>query len=314
MINFTCKTNPPEAVPAKVACPEGSKNALSGTSSFLPGTISYNKHCEPSHQLFIGGLLNETSLAELQVYLRSLVGSHSWLTVRLMQRVKRGTFSGYGIIRNLSSAEKNFLLSLKKIRFQGTLLGMQEFLKKRSEISKIQQERDSRTVFLNGLKGILKERDLERHFSTFGEVNHIQISTYLESKRYKGFGFVEFAGSESVEKVLSRPHHMINGIEVRCEQSKSTSTGCQSKSKIPAALDTKTSHHQQKAEQKNHKQKNKPNQPSRLREGQDGSTLSFREALKSSADGVNSNHYLHNIMLRPSYPVLKSVSPAGCSQ
>jgi hypothetical protein len=86
-------------------------------------------------QLFIGGMSNSTDLIELQHHLKAMAKCpHSGLYISVVKRLKRKTFSGYGIIKNIDSQDAEFLLGVGHFKFEGCWFGIKPFLKNKSVI------------------------------------------------------------------------------------------------------------------------------------------------------------------------------------
>lgn len=182
----------------------------------------YNRAVNPRKEsLFIGGMTCSTNLSELQQHLRLLAGTNSGLFISMVSRIKRRSFSGYGIIKNVDPKTAEKLLQVKNFKFQGCWYGVKPFLKKKSEILNIRNKRAQKKVYLNGLCAPLSEIDIEQHFSKFGQVLHVQISKHPGTGSYKGFGFVEFDLLESAQLALKTHHHLVNGVTLACQQTNS---------------------------------------------------------------------------------------------
>lgn len=171
-------------------------------------------------QLFIGGMSSNTDLLALQNYLKAITTPHSGLYISIVKRLKRKTFSGYGTIKNISQEDANKLLSIGNFKFGGCWYGVKPFLKKKSAINSLRNERTAKKIYIKGITSNISEADLENYFSRFGEVLHVQIGKHQESGYYKGFGFVEFDAMEAVNTVTSIVRHFLKDAELRCEQSK----------------------------------------------------------------------------------------------
>ena len=180
----------------------------------LPNKTSGSKKVS----LFIGGMTCSTNLSELQHHLRTLAGTNSGLFISMVNRIKRKSFSGYGIIKNVDQKAAETLLQTKNFKFQGCWYGIKPFLKKKSEISKIRKDRAEKKVYLNGLEESLAEGDLEAYFAKYGQVLHVQISKHPGSSKYKGFGFVEFESHEAANQALSQHQHDVKGVSIVCQQ------------------------------------------------------------------------------------------------
>lgn len=175
---------------------------------------------QPYYQLFIGGMSSHTDLRRLQEHLKFIIRSKTDIRVSLVRRLRRNTFSGYGIIKNLTEADSKSLLAIGNFKLDGCWFGLKPFFKKKSDILSVRYERDLKKIYISGLTSALTESDLERYFSQFGHVNHIQISKFQNSHYYKGFGFLEFLNQESIPLVLQNSIHKIKGINVSVEKSK----------------------------------------------------------------------------------------------
>lgn len=197
----------------------GSQCGLDSSSQHRRATGSRKEN------LFIGGMSCSTNLSELQQYLRSMTGTSSGLFISMVSRIKRKSFSGYGIIKNVDPQTAEYLLQIKNFKFQGCWYGIKPFLKKKSEISKARLERAIKKVYLNGLREDIKEHDLETYFSKYGQVLHVQISKHLGTLRYKGFGFVEFGTSESAKLALDIHRHAIKGHTILCQETNNPKKG-----------------------------------------------------------------------------------------
>lgn len=186
--------------------------------------------------LFIGGMTSCTDLSALQRHLRLLAGTNSGLFVSMVSRIKRKTFSGYGIIKNVDASAADVLLQIKNFKFQDCWYGIKPFLKKKSDISKLKSERAHKKVFLSGITPDLVEDDLEVYFRKYGEVLHVQISKQPGSNEYKGFGFVEFDSSHSAQSILTLQSLSIKGVTVFCHHASFSS-----KPKEPGVRSTSSS-------------------------------------------------------------------------
>lgn len=55
-------------------------------------------------------------------------------------------------------------------------------------------------LFVGGLDRSIRGQDLNTHFSEFGEVVFARVILDRETRRSKGFGFVEFANEDDASK------------------------------------------------------------------------------------------------------------------
>jgi len=75
-------------------------------------------------------------------------------------------------------------------------------------------EEDDRKLFVGGLSWETTTKDLKEYFEKFGEVTNATLKTDLETRKSRGFGFVVFAASESVDKVVEEKEHKLHGRNI----------------------------------------------------------------------------------------------------
>lgn len=242
--------------------------------------------------LFIGGMSCSTNLSELQQHLRLLSGVDTGLFISMVNRMKRRTFSGYGIIKDIEPEVAQILLQIRNFKFQGCWFGLKPFLKKKSEISKIRTQRAHRKVYLNHITEAIGETDLESYFCKYGNVLHVQISKHLGTDRYKGFGFVEFDTVESAQQVLAVRKHGIKGIIVICQRTNNSEKGADSFTR----RNTSSSHMLAECLVRTSKLSSvcKPIKPARKAT----STTQKLSDLQNMASRIDGNHILANIVFR----------------
>ena len=66
-------------------------------------------------------------------------------------------------------------------------------------------------LFVGGLNWQMRGNDLREEFSPYGEIVFARVNLDRETKRSKGFGFVEFANAEDAAKAKTE----MDGKEVR---------------------------------------------------------------------------------------------------
>jgi len=122
--------------------------------------------------------------------------------------------------KGLISIDLDKLLALKTFKYLDSWIGIKPYLTKKNDIKQLKQDKDNRKIHIKGINFRVSEADLEAYFSTYGTINHIQINKNQSTGSYKGFGFIEFADESSIKCVTATPVHIIKGVNLFCEKSK----------------------------------------------------------------------------------------------
>lgn len=80
----------------------------------------------------------------------------------------------------------------------------------------------SLTLFVGKLPWTVSKRELELHFTQFGEVSKAEVAFNEQTGLSRGYGFVSYTNPNSFVKALRTEHQMLEGALLEISQLKNT--------------------------------------------------------------------------------------------
>jgi len=75
-----------------------------------------------------------------------------------------------------------------------------------------------RKLFVGGLPQEAKDTDIKEYFSTFGEIENVNLKTDPNTGRSRGFAFVVFKEPSSLVDASANENHVVKGKKVTCKK------------------------------------------------------------------------------------------------
>ena len=190
---------------------KNNKNNPSNNTNNKNSTLA-DENLDYSRRVFVGGLEDDTSEADLKKYF-SQFGKIKSVEIIFNRRTGESKSFGFIFCDNTKTVKK--ILS-RGHKLHGRVIDVNEaFDKERVRRTAWKIISPERKLFVLGLKMRLCVEDLEDYFSTFGSVRRCYIIKDPRNRR-KVYGYVEFYSQYSVESVLTKSNHLINKVTVRC--------------------------------------------------------------------------------------------------
>lgn len=220
--------NSPPTISKNISCSASHQTRLpfSGYHPYMTSSSSHssslNNMQDPKKhdKLFIGGISLNVDIPHLEQLLKQFVQAKGLISISMVKQIKSNNYSGYGYLSSTCPEDLDKLLALKTFKYLDSWIGIKPYLTKKNDIKQLKQDKDNRKIHIKGINFRVSEADLEEYFSTYGTINHIQINKNQSTGSYKGFGFIEFAHESSIKSVTASPVHIIKGVSLYCEKSK----------------------------------------------------------------------------------------------
>ncbi|VVC42254.1 RNA recognition motif domain [Cinara cedri] len=159
---------------------------------------------EQFRKLFIGGLNYTTTNDSLKEFFEK------WgdiVDVVVMKDPVTKRSRGFGFITYSKASMVDDAMSNRPHKIDGREVETKRAVP-RDDIDKPDIAWTVKKMFISGIKDQTEE-DLREYFAQYGNILNIQIVTDKETGQRKGFGFIEFDDSDSVDKaVLIKTHHV----------------------------------------------------------------------------------------------------------
>ncbi|CAL4121782.1 unnamed protein product [Meganyctiphanes norvegica] len=151
---------------------------------------------DPKCKLFVGGLGRSTTEDSIKNYFES----YGNITVKLAVNQETGQSKGFAFITFPQPDSVDQVQANRPHKIDGRDVGTTRVLPK--DENGVADNTQVKKIFVARVKGPVEEDNLRQVFGEYGNVVSVTIPTDKESGRQKGFIFVEYDDTDSVDKVI----------------------------------------------------------------------------------------------------------------
>ncbi|KAL3314329.1 hypothetical protein Ciccas_007056 [Cichlidogyrus casuarinus] len=167
---------------------------------------------DQNKKLFIGGLSQDTD----ENALKEFYSQWGEITdVVVMKEPRTGKSRGFGFVTFADEASVDAAQSKRPHEINNKKVDSKRAMPREDSSPEIHATVNK--IFVRSLKPEITDQDLREYFSYFGEIADATVVKNKENNTSRGFGFVTFADTDSVDKIILKCPHEINGnkIEVK---------------------------------------------------------------------------------------------------
>lgn len=166
-------------------------------------------------KVFIGGVPRTVTDEEYSQYFRSF----GEVTDCILMRDAEGVCRGFGFVtyKDQSSYDAVFQAELQ-------LRGSRLDARKAVPMNEVRENKSGVKVFVGGLVPEVDKPKLQEFFSQYGAIEDAIVMMDSTTGRSRGFGFVTFVDSSSVEELLVNPRFEFCGKRIECKRAQPSAT------------------------------------------------------------------------------------------
>jgi len=166
-------------------------------------------------KIFIGGVPRTVTDEEYSQYFRSFGAVSDCILMRDSEGVCRGF--GFVTYKNQSSYDAVFQAQLQ-------LRGSKLDARKAVPRNEVRENKSGVKVFVGGLVPEVDKQKLQEFFGQYGAIEDAIVMMDSATGRSRGFGFVTFVDSSSVEELLVNPRFEFCGKQIECKRAQPSAT------------------------------------------------------------------------------------------
>jgi len=164
-------------------------------------------------RIFVGGLTMSTTNEDLYSHFRTF-GEIFKAEIIYNRKTKKTKGFAFITCGNMQTYEK---ILLSEHLINGKLVDCNSAFKK-VEGKEAHISKEGRTIFVGGLSRDITEQDLLDYFCTVGKIQHAYVIGNDITRHCKGFGYVVFEDSSSLENAVSLHDPRIKGTRINIRQ------------------------------------------------------------------------------------------------
>lgn len=165
---------------------------------------------EQLRKLFIGGLSYTTTEDSLSEFF-SQWGDLTDCVVMQDPGTKRSR--GFGFVTFKEAKMVDQCMSQRPHKLDGREVEAKRAVS-REESNKPGIHKSVKRLFMGGVKENITEPDVKAYFSSYGNVESVELLTDKQTGKKRGFGFVNFDDYDVVDKIVQTRRHTISGVSI----------------------------------------------------------------------------------------------------
>uniref|UniRef100_F6Z145 RRM domain-containing protein n=1 Tax=Ciona intestinalis TaxID=7719 RepID=F6Z145_CIOIN len=174
---------------------------------------------EQLRKLFIGGISYETTDESMNDYFSKYGKIEDCVVIK---DSSTGRSKGFGFVTFETEAEADACMDDRPHTLNSRQIDVKRAVSREiKESVKPGAHFQVKKIFIGGLKDGCDETNLKEYFGQFGTIETFELPLERDSEKPRGFAFITFEDHDTVDKLVAKRHHYVNGV--RCEVKKALS-------------------------------------------------------------------------------------------
>uniref|UniRef100_H2Y684 RRM domain-containing protein n=1 Tax=Ciona savignyi TaxID=51511 RepID=H2Y684_CIOSA len=180
---------------------------------------------EQLRKLFIGGISYETTDESMNDYFSKYGKIEDCVVIK---DNSTGRSKGFGFVTFETETEADACMEERPHTLNNRQIDVKRAVS-REESAKPGAHFQVKKIFIGGLKDGCDESSLKEYFGKIGSIETFELPLERDSDKPRGFAFITFTDHDTVDKLVAKRHHYVNGV--RCEVKKALSKSEMEKAK-----------------------------------------------------------------------------------
>merc|ERR1719319_1538256 len=188
--------------------------ASGGNKSERGAEETFDPESKQMRKLFLGGLGYDITEENLETYFGQF---GTLVETRVVKFPDSGKSRGFGFVMFEKAVSVDECQKARPHKLEGKTVETKRVTPK-DEIKKGEANITVKKIFIGGLSDEIEDEHLEEYFGKFGKVDKVEQPRKPEGRK-RGFGFVEFEDSDTVDKIVLMPRfHQIGNRKLEIKK------------------------------------------------------------------------------------------------